>query len=140
MLPLEVAIQVVSPRAISQGWDNQSQPWAVDTGEFLSLCEELGAEALITVNHGYHGMHCAVLHDYNGQPFCNLAGLAALLRANAAPVHEFRLERAGGDPDAGYDLICLDAAECARTAKEIMGQHMIAHADSFAQDAAMKCD
>lgn len=42
------------PYAVSQGWDNQSNPWAVNTVEFLSLCERLGAEALLTVNHGYH--------------------------------------------------------------------------------------
>ena len=45
---------IYPPYAVSQGWDNQSNPWAVDTGEFLTLCKTLGAQALITTNHGYH--------------------------------------------------------------------------------------
>jgi alpha-L-arabinofuranosidase len=45
---------VYPPYAVSQGWDNQSNPWAVDTGEFLTLCKALGAQPLFTANHGFH--------------------------------------------------------------------------------------
>ena len=45
---------VYPPYAVSQGWDNYSEPWALSTAEFLGLCEELGAQPLITVNHGFH--------------------------------------------------------------------------------------
>ena len=114
---------------------SERQDWLPSEGKELVVLSKILAHP---VNHGYHNMHCAVVHDYNGEAFNNLAGLLALIKANTRPMHEFRLERAGGDAKDGYDLICLDAAECASTAREIMAQHMIAHSDSFAQDAAME--
>jgi hypothetical protein len=31
-----------------------SNPWAIDTAEFLAFMQEIGSAHLLTVNYGYH--------------------------------------------------------------------------------------
>jgi len=89
------------PYAVSQGWDNQSNPWAVNTFEFLSLCERLGAEALLTVNHGYHEYDTTATDGQLG----NAVALAAdWVEYCNAPVD-------GSNPRGGIDWAAQRAAD-----------------------------
>ena len=79
------------------------------------------------VNFGFHNMGCMVLASFNGDDGAarSLGALASAIARSAAPVLEFALQRNLTD-SRGHELICLDAAECARSEREILGQHMIA--------------
>ena len=79
------------------------------------------------VNFGFHNMGCMVLASFNGDDDAarSLGALASAIARSDAPVLEFALQRNLTD-SRGHELICLDAAECARSEREILGQHMIA--------------
>ncbi|MFT7622130.1 MAG: parallel beta-helix repeat protein [Myxococcota bacterium] len=44
---------VVPPYAEAQGWGNTSGSWAPDTADFLTLAQQVDAEPVLVVNHGY---------------------------------------------------------------------------------------
>jgi hypothetical protein len=44
---------VYPPYALAQGWNGSSQPYAVNTAEYMDLVSSVGAIPLLTVNYGY---------------------------------------------------------------------------------------
>ena len=92
---------IYPPHAVSQGWDNMSQPWAVDTAEFLTLCEALDAQPLMTVNHGFH--------EYGSS--ATDGSLDAAVQLAADWVEYCNAPADGSNPGGGTDWAAVRAAE-----------------------------
>ena len=89
------------PYAISQGWDVFGWSWAVDTYEFLTLCEELNIpQKMFIANHGY----CYYYSDYDG-PKASYISNAVNLAADW--VEYCNSSNNGSNPNGGTDWAAI---------------------------------
>jgi len=95
--------------AISQGWNVfgglNANNWAVDTYEFLTMCEELGIpDKMFTANHGF----CYYDNAYDG-PKASYISNAAQLAADW--VEYCNAPNDGSNPNGGIDWAAQRAAD-----------------------------